>query len=102
MEKTLSERMVEYIDIITDINEEIILEAEKKKQELVFTLVPEIYGYYDIVVNFLGQSIWNSDEDERHFDHQLNDYEPLTPFLIQAMKKQMEDIIIPSEITVVK
>ena len=97
MEKTLSERMVEYIDIITEINEEIALTAEEKKQEMIFTLVPEICNYYDVYVSFLGQPIWNSQDDERHFDHELNDLEPLKHYLIKAMKKQVSDIIIPNE-----
>lgn len=37
-------------------------------------------GYYDAIY-FLDKCIWYSDEDDRKFIEEINDYEPLLPFV---------------------
>ncbi len=46
---------------------------------------------YTSCIEFLGIMIWNEENDERHYDEEIDDYEPLEPFLrrkaIEIIKK---------------
>lgn len=46
-------------------------------------------GWYR-VVKFNGKVIWNDSDDERDFIEEINDYEPLRPYLIKEAKRIVE------------
>ena len=49
-----------------------------------FSMNVKTNGYSTVVV-FLGETLWNSDDDARKFDGELDDYEPMESFLLQEV-----------------
>lgn len=45
-----------------------------------------------ISVEFLGNHLWDSDNDEREFNEEVNDWEPIYPFLLKKVKERIEII----------
>ena len=43
-------------------------------------------------VRFCGSTVWNEDEDDRNFDDNANEYEPLVPFLKKKINEQIDDL----------
>lgn len=39
----------------------------------------------NLIIEYLGFKIWNSNDDQRKFDEQKNDYEPMEPYLINKI-----------------
>jgi len=75
----------EVLEAVRKLNEEIMEDNEGGTEYCCFWVL-ETNGI-DIIINFLGQGMWRSDEDERDFDESKNEYEPLEPFLRRESKK---------------
>jgi len=41
-------------------------------------------------VEFLGATVWHSENEERDFDEAKDEWEPMRPFLLKAMTKQVK------------
>lgn len=65
----------ELIDIVRELNNELF---DKGEEELSFTFLTDGFSEY---IMFNDHMIWNSDDDDRNYDHETNDYEPLLPHL---------------------
>lgn len=48
------------------------------------------HPYTDPIVSFCDIHIWGGDDDQRKFDEEKNDYEPLKPFLLKKTKAILE------------
>lgn len=69
----------EVLSIVEELNQEIFDKyGEDASQLLQFTVVST--GFYTSI-NFLGQVIWSSEEDDREWIEEENDYELLDPFI---------------------
>lgn len=42
------------------------------------------------IITFMAVTIWSSEDDEREFIEEKNDYEPFEPFLEKEIKKLLE------------
>lgn len=73
-------------DIVYDINEQMI-KQEHYDYGVFFGLELKCNGY-NTLVSYLDVPIWFSDEDEREWIEEKNDYEPLDGFL----KKKVNEI----------
>ena len=63
------------------------LQEDEKEDEIYL----EIHtNGFCIVVKFLGEQIWSSENEDRNFDDDANEWEPLEPFL----RKKCKDLII--------
>lgn len=47
-----------------------------------------------MIVKWLGETIWNSENDERYFSEEKDDWEPLKPYLKLKCKRLLESIIL--------
>ncbi len=79
----------EIIDIISKLNMEIWEAIGLEYEGAVFEY--KSVGYTSLV-EFLGNRIWFEDEDEREFQGDLDDYEPLEPYLRREAKKVIESL----------
>jgi hypothetical protein len=76
--------IVEVFDTVSQLNEEYYAATEN------YEMFPyEIQSdSYTILVLFMGQTIWNSEDDSRKYvDEECSEYEPLRDFLIRESKK---------------
>ena len=73
--------------VVSELNEEIEL------KELASSYFLDFLSNGDCsVIKFLGESIWSSEEDERIFDEELNEYEPLRDYLKRIMNKVIDEL----------
>jgi hypothetical protein len=75
-----------------------------KIQELISNLNQEVYDLLEITdspftygtdgyvqwVDFYGVSVWCSEDDERTFDEDLNEYEPMRDHLLRVIADSLE------------
>jgi len=73
----------EVYKIVDELNGLIVDQTEEGSSFLMGSMFTLITNGDVIGVNFLDNQIWNSDDDEREFFENQNDWEPLKPFLIQ-------------------
>ena len=52
----------------------------------------ESFGYANTYIKFMGEVVWQSQDDPRDFDEDRNEYEPLKPFLIKEARKMFADL----------
>lgn len=78
------------VDIVAEINEEIIDILEKSGFDLpdhyFFPLDYVTDGYYELI-RFIHIDIWSSENDERDWSEDCDDFEPLKPFLWKQINK---------------
>lgn len=80
----------EALHIVEDLNQEIFDKyGETFSQIFTFTVVA--IGFYTSI-NFLGQVIWNSEEDDREWIEESNDYEPFEPYLRKKINELIQQI----------
>ncbi|HDZ25766.1 hypothetical protein LCGC14_1796160 [marine sediment metagenome] len=82
----------EALKAIGSINQEIYDFFEEKYSETFPILELQTDGFY-IIINFMGNyRLWFSEEDEREFDEDKNDYEPFEPYLRRETQKIIDQI----------
>lgn len=81
-QKTMDRRQ-EYLDLVDDLNEELY---NKFGDDLNTYYYYTSYGFVD-EIGFGKVSLWDSENDDRNFLEDKNDYEPLKPFI----KKQLTE-----------
>jgi hypothetical protein len=83
-----NELLIEAFQAVFNINEN-ISESTIDQGESVYPLILSTDGL-TLQVEFLGMSIWNSEEDEREFNEEKNEYESLELFMISKTLHQLE------------
>ena len=63
----------------------------KKYQEEEFQFKFSSNGYYNAIL-FNDYMLWYSDEDDREFNEETNDYEPLKEFIIKEFNKYISHL----------
>ena len=84
--------MVDYLEIINELNEELCEKVNNEIERLVgrdFNYSTN--GYIDII-NFGEIMIWNSEMDEREWIEDKNDYEPFKPFINRRHNEEIEKL----------
>ena len=72
------------INVVDDIVYKLQCEAMDSidDEDLIYTVFELHSNGFCMIINMLGIQIWNSDADDREFrDGEVDDYEPLEPFL---------------------
>jgi hypothetical protein len=75
----------EYIDIVNELNDNLY---KIFGDDIEYFFSYETNGYIDVIL-FGDHILWNSDNDDRMFIEEKNDYEPLSPFI----KKQFNQYV---------
>lgn len=52
----------------------------------------ETVGYYTLI-KFGEFVLWNSEDDEREWIEDKNDYEPMKPFLIRKLNEEIDKLV---------
>lgn len=74
----------EIIQIIEEINE---LAFDSVSQEYIYMFCLEyITNGPAGLIEFMGETIWNNQDDMREWDDDKDDYEPLRDFLLRGMR----------------
>ena len=82
------------INIVYDLNQEIFElfnEEDQAWDAMEYTIEMKTNGDV-VVIKFLGQHIWNSEDDERQTNEETEDYEHLDIFLRREINKLMNTI----------
>jgi len=77
---------MDYIKIVEELNAELF---EKGEQELSFSY--ETNGFCDII-KFQREILWDSENDEREWLEEKNQYEPFKPFIKKVFNDWIERI----------
>jgi len=77
-----------YIKIVNELNEEIF---QKLGEELEANFVYSTDGFFE-AINYAEIMIWNSEEDEREWDEEKNEYEPFKPFIKRIFNEKVEKL----------
>lgn len=67
---------MEYLQIVNTLNSELYDKVGETEDQFYYTT----NGYVDII-GFGDKTLWNSEEDDRQFDEETDEYEPLTPYI---------------------
>lgn len=78
----------EIIDVVEELNELCVC-AEDTSEEFYWTL--KSTGTCSII-EYVGVTMWCSEEDEREFNEEKNEYEPLIDYLIRAQNRLIENL----------
>ena len=82
---------IEIFSAVADINSLIIDRyGDKDCEEGYYLYITTDVFCYNI--DFLGKIIWSSENDERKFDEEKDEYEPLIVFLKRAYNQEIEKI----------
>lgn len=76
-----------YLDVINELNEMLY----DKHGELCEVFELRSSGYYNAIFIY-DVRLWLDDDDDRWFDEEKNDYEPLVPFIIKEYNKLIDEI----------
>lgn len=49
-------------------------------------------GYYSEYISFNDYVLWSFEDDEREFNEELNEYEPLLPFVKKKFNGYLEEL----------
>lgn len=90
--KTINEERLELIDIVDDFNLIIFAKDEDNYEPAFFY---STNGTTD-TISFYGKVLWNSDDDDREWLEEIQDYEPLKPFLLKKLNIYIDGITIMS------
>jgi len=74
---------MDYVEIVRELN----VELYERHKEFDSYFEYRTTGFADLIL-FDGLLLWSSETDDREFDEDKNDYEPLVPFI----KKQFNQI----------
>jgi len=86
MSKLLPAAMVE--GIVIELNDEIEdRDGLSTIYHITFTSDGATY-----IVNFLGEPLWNSEEDEREIDEKSEEYEPLKDFIRRKYNELIDEL----------
>lgn len=78
----------EAIEVVEKLNQEVYDYFEN--YGLTYSLLELKTDGFSIIINFMGQHrLWFSEEDEREFDDEINEYEPLEQYL----RRETQEII---------
>ena len=83
----------ELYGIVSSINDDLMLEPviEDFLMDLGSWVNFSSDGYYQ-VIEFMGITLWNDDDDMREYDEEEDDYEPLEPFLRKRINSIMQTL----------
>ena len=84
--------MNDIIKIIENINEDIYKSKAFYLTGYTLNLCTLVYYGYGTYIEFLNMTLWNSEEDEREFDEEANEWEPLEPFLRNEINKIIQEL----------
>lgn len=70
----------EYIEIVKDLNERWFDKYGESSERFYYTTD----GYINLIGYGNNVVLWNSDNDERKFDEDLNEYEDLSTYIIKT------------------
>jgi hypothetical protein len=74
-----AEEIMEVVGVIAELNGQILEKDEKLRDEMFCPLRISTDGYC-INVTFLGECIWSSEDDDRKFDDDKNEFEHFDEF----------------------
>lgn len=77
--------MNEYIDIINDLNEELFTKHGEVQYEFNYATNGHIH-----IINFQNIELWNSEIDERVYNEETDEYEPLKGYIKKQYNMQIE------------
>ena len=75
-------------EIIDKLNSSIYNDDEN---EFYHYFVYEYAGFVD-VIKFDEQVLWHSEDDDREFNEDENDWEPMVPFIIKKFKEYRDEL----------
>lgn len=73
-------------DLINNLNQQLYESTNDPFPDCVFTYSSDGYA---TVVKYGDIFIWSSENDDREWIDSKNDYEPLEPFLVNQLKKEL-------------
>lgn len=93
--KNMSENKeaTEAIEAVTKINEEIYEQTEEKNGICFFDGLEFSTNGFSMGIEFLGDQIWCDEDDERKYDEDKDEYEPLEGFL----RRQIAEVLKKTE-----
>lgn len=80
----------EVLEVVRKLNDEINENLEEASATFYFGMDTDGYSS---VVTFMGINIWSSEDDERDFVDNINEYEPLIDYLKFEANKMIENLI---------
>lgn len=78
---------IDFIEIVIELNAE--LYERYGETERIFSYTTN--GFYDII-SFDEIMLWNSEDDDRHFIEEIDDYEPFIPFIMRKFNNYIDDL----------
>jgi hypothetical protein len=73
---------MDYVEIVRELNVELYEQHEEVDSYFEYRTT----GFADLIL-FDELILWDSEADDREFDHDKNDYEPLLPFIKKQFNK---------------
>lgn len=92
----MTETLDQVLEIVYEINS-IIYEAIQTEE----SFVDFLSNGEQVVIDFLGGSIWDSENDNRELIEEANDHEPLKPFLVRKIQERVAliaQIVFPADV----
>jgi len=79
--------IIDFVEIVNELNQEIY----EKHGDIEDCFYYSSDGYCD-VFGFGDKMLWNSENDDREFNEELNDYEPFKPFIIKEFNSWIDNL----------
>ena len=79
---------MDYLKLINELNEELY----ERVGETEFDFNYSTNGYVDII-NMGNIMLWNSENDEREYIEDKNDYEPMKPFIKRMLNTEIDKLV---------
>lgn len=76
-----------YLEVVEELNQELY---DKHKEEI-YLFNYRSYGWCEAIF-FEDTCLWDSDNDGREFIEEINDYEPLLPFIKKEFNKHIKHL----------
>ncbi len=78
---------VEFIDVVNELNQELFDEHEETIHSFSY-----LTNTYAEVILFDDILLWGSETDDREFNEDENDYEPIGPFIKRKFNEYVEEL----------
>jgi len=84
---TEMQKLNEAIDVVKKLRYYIWDKYPEGKETKFYVDLCVSYDGNVVLINYLGQAIWNSEDDERHFEEGKDWWEPLLPFIVNLINE---------------
>lgn len=81
-----------YIKIVKNLNDTLFEKIGKKNHSKLGWGFKYCTNGYEHCIEFNGMILWNSEDEERFFDEDKNENEPLEPFIWEQLRKYIDNL----------